>query len=309
MACLMLAMMMGGALVTGVYLFAIDSKTTVLAAANTELRELQRKLNIAEQDNDYLKDRLKQTQAAKADLEDHVQRHETDAKELAQLKHDKQYLEKYRTRLQTEISQYSKQKVLEKYGPGPFHVELTVSFVPHSPLYSETDNRIVLELAPLELMPHAVWWFLEQVTHGLYDGCSFHRNAGHVVQAGPAPNHLSDMTYADLNGRFRESGMSNILFQEYSPEFPHVKYTMGYAGRPGGPDIYISTHDNSQIHGPGGQTSYEDPAEADPCFAKVVEGFSVVDRMTQTEVRDGGYRHMKENVGIVSMKLLTESSQ
>lgn len=161
----------------------------------------------------------------------------------------------------------------------------------------------MIELAPIDEMPHAVYWFLEQVTRGLFDGCSFHRNAGHVVQGGPAPNFLSPPD-PQLHKRFQRAGFYHILFQEYSPKFPHEKYTMGLAGRPGGPDFYVSTANNTKLHGPGGQRSYDDPSEADPCFAKVVEGFNVVDRMQLGPVKPGGYKAFTDNVAIVSMKLL-----
>ena len=74
--------------------------------------------------------------------------------------------------------------------------------------------------------------------------------------------------------------------QEYHADFPHVKYTLGYAGtRPGGPDFLdVSTQGNSRNHGPGGQGSYAVKSEADPCFAKVVEGFEAVDRMHTLKV-------------------------
>ena len=46
-------------------------------------------------------------------------------------------------------------------------------------------ETIIMELAPLRLMPHAVHLFLEQVYHGLWNGCSFVINGPHVFQAGP----------------------------------------------------------------------------------------------------------------------------
>ncbi len=49
--------------------------------------------------------------------------------------------------------------------------------------------------------------------------------------------------------------MQSLAFQEYSPNFPHVQYSLGYAARPGGPEMYISTVDNVQNHGPASQGS------------------------------------------------------
>ena len=81
---------------------------------------------------------------------------------------------------------------------------------------------------------------------------------------------------------------------------------MGYAGRPGGPDFYISTQDNTRNHGPGGQGSYADPAEADPCFAKVINGFDIIDLMHKSTTKPGGYKAMEYNVAIKQMKLVKQ---
>jgi hypothetical protein len=50
-----------------------------------------------------------------------------------------------------------------------------------------------------------------------FQGGAFHRNAGHVLQA------------------FVNTRQDSLAFQEYHPNFPHVKYTMGYAGK----EIYL----------------------------------------------------------------------
>ena len=72
----------------------------------------------------------------------------------------------------------------------------------------------------------------------------------------------------------------------------------------GGPDFYINVQDNSKIHGPGGQSNYPDPSEADICFAKVVNGFNVVDRIHKERVKPGDdYMAIESNVAIVSMKI------
>ena len=44
-----------------------------------------------------------------------------------------------------------------------------------------------MQMAPLELMPHSVYMFLEMVHAGLFDGCSFILNAMHVIKAAPLP--------------------------------------------------------------------------------------------------------------------------
>jgi len=123
-------------------------------------------------------------------------------------------------------------------------------------------------------MPVSVLYFLRQVRSGLWTGASFHRNAGHVLQAGLAHKAVPAEQRA------------SVPFQEYSPSLPHEKFTVGFAGRPGGPDWYISTVDNTRNHGPGSQSP--DAAlfgEADPCFGKVVAGFDVLAAMRAMAVR------------------------
>lgn len=216
------------------------------------------------------------------------------------LKEANTQLREKKINMQKAIQQMSKKALLEKFGPGPHFVEMFIRFDSGE---GRTDGGYVtLELAPVDEMPHAVYWFLEQVEHKLYDGCSFHRNAAHVIQAGPVPNFLTPANSPSLAQRFKDDGLNSVLFQEYSANFQHEKYTAGYAGRPGGPDFYISTKDNSKIHGPGGQSKYGDAGDADPCFAKVTHGQDIIERMHNSPVKEGSYRAMQKNVAIVFMK-------
>ena len=72
------------------------------------------------------------------------------------------------------------------------------------------------------------------------------------------------------------------------------------AGRPGGPDFYISTVDNTLNHGPGGQGQYTLKNEADPCFAKVVQGVEVVEAIHKLPTLPGGYKSLETFVTILS---------
>ena len=269
-------------------------------------KEWEQKYATLEEENERLRNEEREVLVMKEENNQMIEREASLKKATGTQRKHIDYLKGYQRKIQRRIQKMSKKLLLEKYGPGPHRVEINLQFVPDFPKIEETDEdnqKIVVELAPAEEMPHVVFFFLEQVTRGLYDGCSFHRNAGHVIQGGPSPNFLSPQN-PRLNERFSEAGFSSVLFQEYSPKFPHEKYTLGLAGRPGGPDFYISTLNNTLLHGPGGQTSYEDTSEADSCFAKVMEGHKVVDRMQLGPVKPGGYRALTNNVAIVSMKLL-----
>ena len=188
--------------------------------------------------------------------------------------------------LQANIQKTSKDAVLAKFGKGPHRLEMYVRFDSH--LGRVDGGSIIIELAPIDELPHTVYWFLEQVDRKLYDGFSFHRNAGHVLQGvASVPNFLTSKDHPANDQRFRDAGFHSLLFLEYSEKFPHLKYTLGFAGN-GGPSFYINTKNNSKIHGPGGQKHRDDPNEADTCFAKVIDGFDVVDRMFNLPVKEQG---------------------
>jgi len=217
----------------------------------------------------------------------------------------------HKKKMREAIQRLSLQQLREKFGPGPHRVELVLDYPPDSNIADGKDagreggNHVVFEMAPETEMPHSVYWFLEQVSRGLYDGASFHINQDHVVQAGPVGNWLTPPN-THLYERFKESGYESVLFQEYNKKVPHYKYTVGYAGRPGGPDFYISTMNNVQNHGPKQQhvTYGDDPEDADPCIAKVVEGIDTVERLHRADVHPGGPGKILHFVAIRHMKLL-----
>lgn len=203
--------------------------------------------------------------------------------------------------LEKAMQNKAKKEIIEKFGSGPHRVKIEIDFNPEE-IPDGTATSFTIEMAPIDLMPYTVNHFLQQVSLGLWNGCSFHRNAKHVVQGGPITNHLNPG--ANVRKAFKEADLGSVIFQEYHKDFPHEKYTLGYAGRPGGPDFYVSTLDNTNNHGPGGQQSYAMKSEADPCFAKVIDGFNAVDRMHTLSVQPGDYNRLNHYVAIKSATLL-----
>ena len=82
---------------------------------------------------------------------------------------------------------------------------------------------------------------------------------------------------------------------------------LGYAGRPGGPEFYISTVDNTQNHGPASQGS---KSEADSCFGKMVPTFeneAIIKRLMKQpgKVPPNGFINEEKNfIVISSLKLV-----
>ena len=173
------------------------------------------------------------------------------------------------------------------------------AFVPE--VAKSRTNKFVIELAPLSLMPHSVLHFLEMIDHQLWDGNAFVHHVDHVVQAVPT----AFRTAISQKQTFIDAGLSELAFQEYHEDYPHDAYTVGFSGRPGGMEFYINTQDNAQIHGPGGQHQHDLHEEGDPCFAKVVSGHHVIDRMHQKNVEAKRDIHI---IGIEKAVLLPKGS-
>ena len=222
-------------------------------------------------------------------------------------------------------------------------------------------------MAPLDLVPHAIHLFLEQVDHGLLDGTHFYLNGPHIVQSGPQPdwNEMNDgnddsvntevaekpkisgsavdtiekyerkvaekkLTFDDdayepyyttdelyeedkRTKKFQDLGLDQLAFPDYSANFPHTPWTVGYTGRPGGPDWYINKVDNSEGHGPGGQAQHALEEQGDSCFGIIsIEGGgrdSLAGTVYQSDIyADGSEWHyfISNPIQIVSAKILTK---
>ena len=137
-------------------------------------------------------------------------------------------------------------------------------------------------------MPHTLRYWLNLVETNFWNGCHFFRNAGHVIQANCHRRNKENINV--ISSSYLGENPS-ISFQEYDDKLPylHQKYSIGLAGRPGGPDFYINLVDNKRNHGPGGQGP-----KPDPCFANIISGQDIVDKIHKLEHDGSAMRILKD---------------
>lgn len=94
-----------------------------------------------------------------------------------------------------------------------------------------------------------------------------------------------------------------LLFPEYSQEFPHVAGTLGFGGRPGGPNFYFNLKDNDETHGLGGSTGSTEfiLEEPDSCFAKIVHGNEIVNDMMKL-IKQKSFNCIVEKIRLVPIE-------
>jgi len=185
--------------------------------------------------------------------------------------------------LKEEIANQARRSTLHRYGKGTYKVEMQLEFPPDSKSLGHRE-KIVIEMAPLEMMPYAVSFFLDRVAEGFYDGHAFNVNAGHVMIATASEN--------------KDHTVVNTAFQEHNPQYPHSHYTLGFTTKERGNNFYISTDDNSIYHGINRET----------CFAKVVEGFDTVDRLSTMQTEDDNFGLLTTFATITNAIILTEDA-
>ncbi|KAL3930000.1 MAG: hypothetical protein SGBAC_011962 [Bacillariaceae sp.] len=173
--------------------------------------------------------------------------------------------------LQSTVQEQSRSRVIEKYGPGPHHMQFDVLTGQNA----RTQGTFIVELAPIDLVPYSVGVFLDLATHRLWDNTVFyhHSSQHHVIAAAP----VNFGTFDPKGHHFEALGFDRLIFPDYSYSYPHSQYTLGFSGN--GPNFYINAIDNSAHHGPGGQVHHEIAADADPCFGKIISGHQTLERM------------------------------
>jgi len=205
------------------------------------------------------------------------------------------------------IQETSLRDATRKYGTGVIRVQLTLDFLsdrdknskPSSEVSkrnahnsgesSQSQHVLILEMAPLELMPHSVYTFLEMIDNHLFDGCSFILNAMNILKAAPLPYEKGLLSAKQMDQNFHRLGLETVSFREYNNAFPHEQYTVGFAAD-GSPDFYINLGDNTEEH------------TGEPCFARIVSGFETIKKMEAEPLRSGMW--IKKRIGIKKATVL-----
>ena len=191
---------------------------------------------------------------------------------LSNAKKDIQSWKEKAESLVKKIDFRSRRDVLKTYGPGPHYVRMTFSLSP------DVSENILLKMAPLDMMSHTVQMFLKLIEEKMYVGGTFLLARDHIIAAAPIDSFDSENNRRleekiNAEGFFRDGA---LLFHQYTPEFPHERYTVGFSSS-GGPLFYINIQDNTELHGP--RHNNEGDVEGDPVIASVVEGFDVIQRI------------------------------
>lgn len=199
--------------------------------------------------------------------------------------------------LKNYIQEQSKRVLLNKFGSGPYQIKFKVktvvedsrmdlfgpqgaakdlnSFARQNALSITKD--FVVQMAPIETVPHAIHFFMELVQNNLWDNTVFLHNErmDHLMAAAPIDYATHDLRTSQLDSLH----IQTLAFPEYNASYAHKVYTLGFAGR--GPTFYINTQDNSQTHGPGGQGHHVLHSDGDPCFGTIIRGKEVVDALVR----------------------------
>ena len=187
----------------------------------------------------------------------------------------------------SELQDLARALLVARYGETTdlrrFRVRMEVLFDPSVPGAAITgpEASFTIELLPVSLFPVSVYHFLEMARV-----CNTHLNDPDGLPINKKNRFLAALAHI-VSARCEDFDWK-LPIQEYSPDFPHQEQTMGWSGRPGGPQFYVSLIDNTVGHGPNSQGD-PDPYRADAPIGKVIEGWkTAINRLRWIGERQDG---------------------
>jgi hypothetical protein len=157
-----------------------------------------------------------------------------------------------------------------------------------------TKSTFVIVTAMVMEMPHAIDHFFRMIEAKLWDGLALiHEPDSKVIMATPM---TTDDSHSWAGQRFREANLTHMAFNEHSPTFPpphHRKFSVGFSGRPGGPNFYINLDDELDY-----------AHEHESIFGVVLEGRDVlIDLFLRRRGNDGSKKILTiSNIEILETK-------
>jgi cyclophilin family peptidyl-prolyl cis-trans isomerase len=149
--------------------------------------------------------------------------------------------------------------------PAPYRVQVQVSM----------DNTFVLEINSAQEMPPTVHHFLEMVEDGFWDGATLVYGMG-VQSVHAIPKNS--------RGDAQQEKVASTSTSTSSGGYPNEKYSVCFSNQKG-PEFYINLQDNTK----------DNDDDVSSCFAKVVQGFHVLDT-TGGGSAAGGYDNLLDNM-------------
>ena len=177
--------------------------------------------------------------------------------------------------------------IFNRFGHGPDRVQIDVEF----PDGAGTNASFIIELSPIDEMPHSIFLFLKQVDRGLWNEKGFHLNTPSILQATPeSVDAVIAQEALNANGytSFEEAGLAALSFVEHHDSLPRDEWAVAFASK--GPEFYINKVDNI---GDG------------TCFGVIREGRDAVKKMYDlpTEDQEKGFK-LKKPVRILKATIL-----
>jgi cyclophilin family peptidyl-prolyl cis-trans isomerase len=163
--------------------------------------------------------------------------------------------------LEKHIQENSAKAVVDAYGIGPHRVQVIIKD------QADVSYKFVIELAMLMEMPHAVHHFLRMVDLRLWDGLSLVHGIG-LDYLMATPMTLDSHEWE--RKRFVDANLTHMAYTEFSETYSppdHHKYSVAFAGRPGGPEFYVNLEEHPQF------------SEHESVFGIVSEGRDVIDKL------------------------------
>lgn len=165
------------------------------------------------------------------------------------LEHVRKWDDKHKI-LTSEIQRLSRSLLQLKFGDPPYYVEFELEVDDEN----VKGGKITVEMAPIEELPYSVYFFLTQVSAGVWNSCrstaTCHRSDCLLINfVCSFFINLGVVYYDEARGSDRckkedfatVEGIGEFLaFQEYSHNYLHLPDTMGINGRPAGKGIYFN---------------------------------------------------------------------